>query len=163
MCRPLVQINSLIDRHYGECIIRSRVAEYLLHFVRLAARYEDETYASLTQGRVWYPTATADPSRGKLGAGAVLWEFEVAGGDVGPSLGSVNSAAATTITAAGEKKRRESDVAGGGGQGSDGRKTVAEWIGPAGIKRIETWRRSQSYELWKEVGLAAASVVETSP
>lgn len=150
-CFLSAQISSLIDRHYGECIIRTRMAEYLLHFLRLAARYEDETYLSLPQGRIWYPTAPADLSRGRLSAGAVLWEFEVAGGDAAPSSSYVNGTAATTVTAAGEKKRRESDVAGSGGLGPDGRRTVAEWIGPAGIKRIEAWRRTQSYELWKEV------------
>lgn len=128
------------------------MTEYLLHFVRLVARYEDETYPSLPQGRLWYPTAVADVSPGKLGAGAILWEFELVGREAAPSLASGNGSVAGTTPATGEKKRRESDiVSGGSGPGSEGKRTVADWVGPAGIKRIEAWRRTQSYEFWKEV------------
>lgn len=129
------------------------MAEYLQHFVHLTARYEDETYpaAAAAPGarRVWFPTAACDPAKGTLGSGAILWEGEAAAttaaavaNDGGASLGPAAAAA--------DKRRRESDAAAGGG-GLDGRRTVAEWVGPAGVRRIEAWRGTQSCELCKDV------------
>lgn len=112
------------------------MADYVLQFVRLTARYEEEVYPSATNARIWYPAAPCDVVRGRLGSGAILAEGE-------PMLGDL-----VVGTGGGDKKRRESDAA---SALSETKRTVSEWLGPAGVKRIEAWRGTDSYQLWKEV------------
>lgn len=37
----LVQLTTAVQQHYGESVIRARVAEYVLRFIRIAAAYEE--------------------------------------------------------------------------------------------------------------------------
>jgi hypothetical protein len=58
---------SAIQFHFGENLVRARFQEYVLRFVRVAARYEEETRGATTIG---YASRTATP--GVLGAGIVF-------------------------------------------------------------------------------------------
>lgn len=139
------QIHSLIASHFGEAIIRTRFTDYLQRFIRLTSRYEEETYGPPSPSglRTWYPTLPCDPKRGRLGSGAVLWDGELWLGGEGNTEG----------------RRRESEGAGSGfvalglGTANGERRTVKEFVGGNGVRRMEGWRASKSYELWREVSL----------
>ena len=63
-----------------------------------------------------------------------------------------------------EGRRRESEGAGSGfvglglGTASGERRTVKEFVGGNGVRRIEGWRASKSYELWREVSSEATTL-----
>lgn len=61
------QVIVAIANHFGENLVRVRVQEYGGHFVRLAARYEEEVKGQTTIG---YPSSTFSGS--KLGSGFIL-------------------------------------------------------------------------------------------
>ncbi|CED83201.1 Arf3-interacting protein 1, N-terminal domain [Phaffia rhodozyma] len=139
------EITSLISNHYGESIIRARFAEYIHRFIRLASRYEEETYAPSSGARIWYPSVPCDPLKGRLGSGAILWEGESSAShpDLGYHTGGLASSTITAATVTG--KKRES-----GGVGAAERRMVKTFVGIHGVRRIEGWRATKSYELWKQ-------------
>ncbi|GJJ15121.1 hypothetical protein Clacol_009396 [Clathrus columnatus] len=72
-------ILSAISCHYGEGLIRTRMTEYSLRFVRLAARYEEEFGST----EIGHPTAPFEPPtpefpHGRLGSGIAFLD-DVAG------------------------------------------------------------------------------------
>ncbi len=89
-----------IHSHYGESMIRARFADYVTRFVRLAARYEQDTLGST---KIDFPSKMF--VEGQLGSGMTFSEDAV----------------------------RAKEMA---------------LNGP----RIEGWRRSRSYQYYKDVG-----------
>ncbi|KAF8586594.1 spindle pole body interacting protein [Ramaria rubella] len=64
-------IISAISYHFGESLVRTRLTEYALRFVRMAARYEEEYLGSTSIG---FPSSsfefpTANEPAGRLGSG----------------------------------------------------------------------------------------------
>lgn len=60
----ILQIVSAIGSHLGETVIRAKFADYFNRFIRLAARYEQDTTGST---RIGFPSRRAAP--GQLGSG----------------------------------------------------------------------------------------------
>jgi hypothetical protein len=87
-------------------VIRARFSDYLLRFIRLASRYEEEVFASTSIG---YPSISYSPANGgRLGSGAVF----------------------------SDDASRQREMA-------------------ANIGRIEGWRMTRSYQLWRQVSSAS--------
>lgn len=63
------QINNAISFHYGESLVRARFTEYVLRFVRLVARYEED-YLGGT--KIGYPTTSYDSYSQQLGSGIIF-------------------------------------------------------------------------------------------
>jgi hypothetical protein len=61
------EITAAIQSHFGEGVIRGRFTDYCRRFVRLASRYEEETYGATS---IDYPTLLFVP--GRLGSGLVF-------------------------------------------------------------------------------------------
>ncbi|KAJ6456380.1 stabilization of polarity axis-domain-containing protein [Mycena sanguinolenta] len=70
-------IKSAIEYHYGESLVRVRFTEYVLRFVRLASRYEEDTTGTTKFG---YPSCSFDHRQPtpRLGSG-VVFNDEAAG------------------------------------------------------------------------------------
>lgn len=47
------QLSTAVAQHFGETMIRARVAEYVSRFIRIAARYEEGVLGSTS---IWFPT-----------------------------------------------------------------------------------------------------------
>lgn len=62
------EVVSAIQAHFGEAVIRARFIDYVRRFVRLASRYEEETYGTTS---IDYPTLSFVP--GRLGSGLVFY------------------------------------------------------------------------------------------
>lgn len=62
------EIIAAIQSHFGEAVIRARFIDYMRRFVRLASRYEEETYGTTS---IDYPTLSFIP--GRLGSGLVFY------------------------------------------------------------------------------------------
>ncbi|KAJ7213037.1 stabilization of polarity axis-domain-containing protein [Mycena pura] len=64
-------IKTAIEYHYGESLVRVRFTEYVLRFVRLASRYEEDTIGTTKFG---YPSIAFDGrlSTPRLGSGIVF-------------------------------------------------------------------------------------------
>lgn len=62
------EIVAAIQAHFGEAVIRARFVDYMRRFVRLASRYEEETYGTTS---IDYPTLAFVP--GRLGSGLVFY------------------------------------------------------------------------------------------
>lgn len=62
------EIISMIQAHFGESVVRARFIEYMRRFVRLASRYEEETYGATTIDFVTLPFIP-----GRLGSGLVFY------------------------------------------------------------------------------------------
>ncbi|KAK6996988.1 protein mesa [Favolaschia claudopus] len=64
-------IKSAIEYHYGEGLVRVRFTEYVLRFVRLASRYEEDTTGSTKFG---YPSSVFNNNapNSRLGSGIVF-------------------------------------------------------------------------------------------
>ncbi|KAJ7646576.1 docking domain of Afi1 for Arf3 in vesicle trafficking-domain-containing protein [Roridomyces roridus] len=64
-------IKSAIEYHYGESVVRVRFTEYVLRFVRLASRYEEDTTGTTKLG---YPSCGFDSRmpNPRLGSGIVF-------------------------------------------------------------------------------------------
>ena len=61
-----------ISYHFGESLVRARFTEYVLRFVRLAARYEEDYLGST---KIGYPTSSftvANDGYCQLGSGLVF-------------------------------------------------------------------------------------------
>ncbi|GAA5830718.1 hypothetical protein JCM11251_001053 [Rhodosporidiobolus azoricus] len=77
------EILHAIQAHYGEPVIRARLTDYATRFVRLAARYEEETtHVAPTVG--WRSAAFNDGTRGGYGAQAMLGSGLIGAEDKGP-------------------------------------------------------------------------------
>lgn len=90
---------SAIQSHYGESIIRARFADYVIRFIRLTARYEQDTTGST---KIDFPSKAFKD--GHLGSGMTFSDDFV--------------------------KSREMDL---------------------NRPRMEGWKKSRSYQYWKEV------------
>jgi hypothetical protein len=99
--RKYLQISLAIQSHYGEAVIRGRFIDYTRRFVRLASRWEEETYGVSS---IDHPSQAYNSS-GRLGSGLVF-----------PGLSA-------------EEIKREL---------------------AANAGRIEGWRRTKSYDVYKE-------------
>ncbi|KAF8143329.1 mesa protein [Mycena galopus ATCC 62051] len=64
-------IKSAIEYHYGESLVRVRFTEYVLRFVRLASRYEEDTTGSTKFGYPSYAFDSRQPNA-RLGSGIVF-------------------------------------------------------------------------------------------
>lgn len=62
------EIIAAIQSHFGEAVIRARLIDYMRRFVRLASRYEEDTYGTTS---IDYPTLSFVP--GRLGSGLVFY------------------------------------------------------------------------------------------
>lgn len=56
-----------IAYHYGEPMVRARFTEYVTRFIRLASRYEEDTFGSTSIG-----FSSTSYSDGQLGSGTML-------------------------------------------------------------------------------------------
>jgi hypothetical protein len=56
-----------IAYHYGESMVRARFTEYCTRFIRLASRYEEDTFGSTSIG-----FSSSPYSEGHLGSGTIL-------------------------------------------------------------------------------------------
>lgn len=74
----MLQIISAINYHFGESLVRARFTEYLMRFIRLASRYEEDVLGMTTIG---YPSTVFSEGPGdssQLGSGMVFLD-EAAG------------------------------------------------------------------------------------
>lgn len=83
-CLISPQIKTAIEFHYGESLVRVRFTEYVMRFVRLASRYEEETYSpdptekegsSKPKTKIGYPSVPFKEGQaggGQLGSGLVF-------------------------------------------------------------------------------------------
>ena len=71
------QIVTAISYHFGENLIRARFTEYVIRFVRLASKYEEELTGSTTIG---FPTVhfSGSGEKARLGSG-MMWTDEMSG------------------------------------------------------------------------------------
>ncbi|TFK74262.1 mesa protein [Pluteus cervinus] len=66
-------IRTAIEDHFGESLVRLRFTEYVMRFVRLASRYEEETTGTTQIGYLSMPFVEGLPGRpGQLGSGLVF-------------------------------------------------------------------------------------------
>lgn len=66
------QIVSAISLHFGEPLVRARFMEYVLRFVRLAARYEEEFMGSTKIGYPSLPFTLGPDGYYQLGSGLLF-------------------------------------------------------------------------------------------
>jgi hypothetical protein len=57
------QIRAAIEDHFGESLVRTRFTEYVMRFVRLASRYEEETTGTTKFG---FPSSLFSESPGRF-------------------------------------------------------------------------------------------------
>lgn len=79
------QILNAIQSHYGEPVIRARVADYVLRFVRLASRYEED--GGLLPTTIGFPCTSYRQE--KLGSGVVFADESMMGREMAAATGRV--------------------------------------------------------------------------